>query len=92
MARRLQDRRVIIASPKCDRPIVGWDSFELLDPLLDEARHQVTELGNNYIGSEHLALAIVKFADPRLSALLRHCGATYKKVRDAVIELLRPEA
>jgi Clp amino terminal domain, pathogenicity island component len=60
------DQHVAIALPKPDRPVAGWDSVELLEPLLDEAQHQATELGHDYIGSEHLVLAIAKLAEPRL--------------------------
>jgi ATP-dependent Clp protease ATP-binding subunit ClpA len=86
------DQNVVIALPKRDRPVVAWDCVELLEPLLDEAQHQATELGHDYIGSAHLVLAIAKLADPRLSALLRDCGVTHEKVRGAVIKLLQPEA
>ena len=55
-----------ITSP-CPRPLSldGWDSEDLLNPLLDQAEHEAKELGHNYLGSEHLVLAIVKLADPR---------------------------
>ena len=90
-AKNCDNQRITIALPKHDRPFVRWDSDELMEPLLDEAQQQATQLGHNYIGSEHLVLTIVKLADPRLSALLRDCGVTYHQVRNAVIRLFEPE-
>src|SRR5262249_12847121 len=52
----------------------GSDFEALLDPLLRQAEHEANELGHNYVGSEHLVLAIVHRADPTLTALLQQHG------------------
>jgi len=45
-------------------------------------------MGNNYVGSEHLVLAIVRLADPTLSGLLQqHTLST--AVERVDLELLR---
>ena len=83
-------QRGAVEAPKPDGPFVDWESDALLEPLLCQAQHEAKELGHNYIGSEHLVLAIVKLADPMLSAMLRECGVSYARVREAVIALLLP--
>ena len=69
-----------------------WDSEALLEPLLRQAEHEVQELGHNYVGSEHLVLAIVQLADPTLTTLLHQHGVSHGKVRGAVVRLLRPQS
>ncbi len=72
------------------RPPIGWDNEEHLEPLLRQAELEALELGHNYLGSEHLVLAVVKLADPGLSILLHEHGIEYVLVRDAVVRLLQP--
>jgi Clp amino terminal domain, pathogenicity island component len=84
-----QCRRVV---PKPDNPFLGWHSEDLLEPLLRQAQHEAKDLGHDYIGSEHLVLAIVKLADPMLSTLLREGGVRYEQVREAVVALLHPKS
>ena len=79
-----------IAVPKAALPYDGWDSEDLLNPLLDQAEYEAKELGHNYLGSEHLVLAIVNLADPSLKTLLEEHGVAYEKVREAIIGLLSP--
>jgi Clp amino terminal domain, pathogenicity island component len=83
--------QVRIVEPKPDQPFGGWDCEDLLEPMLRQAQAEASELGHDYIGSEHLVLSIVKLADPELSGLLRDCGVTYEGVREALLTLLRPE-
>ena len=80
---------VVVSEP--DQPVVRWDSEDLLEPLFRQAKDEAQELGHDYIGSEHLVLAIVKLADPTLQTLLRECGVTHERVKEAVVALLRPE-
>lgn len=68
----------------------GWDSDALLEPLLRQAEHEARELGHNYVGSEHLVLAILKLADPALTTLLQQHGVSHSKIRETVVSLLRP--
>jgi hypothetical protein len=87
-----KDRRGAVLVPRPNQPFVPWDSDDLLEPLLSQAQSEAKELGHDYIGSEHLVLAIVKLADPTLGNLLRDCGVTHERVREAVVDILRPEA
>jgi hypothetical protein len=80
--------RVVVLTP--GQPHVGWDSDNLLEPLLRQAEREAKELGHNYVGSEHLVLAIVKLADPALRTVLEAHGVTYERVRETVVRLLRP--
>jgi ATP-dependent Clp protease ATP-binding subunit ClpA len=66
------------------------DFTSLIEPLLRQAEREAAELGNNWVGSEHLSLAIVRTADPELASLLRRHGATYERVREAIVERFRP--
>ena len=68
----INDRGAVVIDT--GRPYDGWDSDALLEPLLRQAEHEAKELGHNYIGSEHLVLAIVELADPALTALLQQHG------------------
>jgi hypothetical protein len=69
----------------------AWDFEDLLEPVIRQAEHEANELGHNYVGSEHLVLALVKLADPLLATLLKQHGVTYEKVREAVVRLLQPD-
>ena len=68
----------------------GWDFDDLLEPLLRRAEHEAKELGHEYVGSEHLVLAILQVADPVFNALLKHHGVSYEQVKDSVVSLLVP--
>jgi ATP-dependent Clp protease ATP-binding subunit ClpA len=73
------------------RPYDGWDFEDLLEPLLSEAELEAKELGHNYVGSEHLVLAIVKLGDPALTTLLTQHGVSHTKVTEAVVSFLHPQ-
>jgi ATP-dependent Clp protease ATP-binding subunit ClpA len=68
----------------------GWDFDDLLEPLLRQAEHEAKELGHEYVGSEHLVLAILQVADPVFNALLKQHGVSYEQVKDSVVSLLVP--
>ena len=59
-----------------------------LETLLGAAEHEALGLGHNWVGSEHLLLAIVRLADPRLRELLDHHRVVYDGVRQAVRDFL----
>jgi ATP-dependent Clp protease ATP-binding subunit ClpC len=60
-----------------------------LAPLLAAAEQEALGLGHNWVGSEHLVLAIVRLADPCLREVLDRHGVRYTEVRQAVLDLLR---
>ena len=53
-----------------------------------QAGHEASELGHDYVGSEHLVLAVVRSADPSLAALLQQHGIGHEAVKEAVVKLL----
>ncbi len=59
----------------------------VLELAADEARR----LKHNYIGTEHLLLALVREKDGIAAKLLRKFGLNLEKVREQVIEYLGPE-
>lgn len=59
-------------------------------PLLDGAVQEARGLGHDYVGAEHLLLASVRLACPRFRELLDRYGVFYYRVRDAVLDVLRP--
>src|SRR5262249_7123346 len=66
--------------------VVDWNTPVL--PLLDHAEHEALGLAHNYVGTEHLLLAAVGNACPRLQNVLRSFGITVDGVRHAIVDLL----
>ena len=60
-----------------------------LAPLLGAAEHEARGLGHNWVGSEHLVLAVIRVADPRLREVLDRHRLGYERVRQAVVDVLR---
>jgi len=73
---------------KTGEPYHYWDFEALLEPLLRQAEHEALALGHNYVGSEHLVLAIIRLADPLLTELLQKHAVVYDRVKEAILELL----
>jgi ATP-dependent Clp protease ATP-binding subunit ClpA len=61
----------------------------LLESLLQRAEHEALALGHNYVGSEHLLLAVVRQACPLLSEVLLQREVDHARVREAVLSVLR---
>ena len=70
----------------------AWDFAALLEPLLQAAEHEATSLGHNYVGSEHLLLAIVRMACPKLRAVLEGHSIEQDRLRTAVQKFLAPNS
>ena len=60
-----------------------------LEPLLATAEHEALALGHDYVGSEHLLLATIQRACPRLREVCEAHGITCDRARNAVLDLLR---
>lgn len=60
-----------------------------LEPLLEAAEGEAHDLGHNWVGSEHLLLAVVRLADPQLAGLLDRHGVAYDGARRAVVAVLQ---
>jgi ATP-dependent Clp protease ATP-binding subunit ClpA len=65
------------------------DTQTPLRTLLDQAEHEALNLGHNWVGTEHLLLAVIHHACPRLQVTLRRHAITHDAVRQAVLNLLR---
>jgi ATP-dependent Clp protease ATP-binding subunit ClpA len=70
-------------------PYQDWDFAALLEPLLQQAEHEAKELGHNYVGSEHLVLAISASSTPPLADLLQEYGVSRQRVKEAVLNVLQ---
>ena len=55
--------------------------------ILDTAREEASEMGNNYVGSEHLLLAILKDTATPLSRLLCAQGVYYFQLKEDLMVL-----
>ena len=55
--------------------------------ILDTAREEAREMGNNYVGSEHLLLAILKDTATPLSRLLCAQGVYYFQLKEDLMVL-----
>jgi hypothetical protein len=86
----LDEHRSIVIAGWTIHPNRTWDFEDLLEPILRQAEYEAKELGHNWLGSEHLVLAILKLAVPALQTLLQQHGVAYEPVREAVIRLLQP--
>ncbi len=60
-----------------------------LEALLDRATREAEALGHDYLGTEHLLLAIIAGADSHLSSVLLRHDITHERLKHAVVELLR---
>jgi len=76
-----------VVLPSGQRVLVVDRNTPLL-PLLDHAEHEALGLCHNYVGTEHLLLAAVNNACPRLQDVLRSFGITADGVRQAIVDLL----
>ena len=70
-------------------PYQPWVFAALLEPLLQHAEHEARELGHDYVGSEHLVLAICASSGPPLSDLLQQYGISRQRVKEAVLGVLQ---
>jgi ATP-dependent Clp protease ATP-binding subunit ClpA len=83
--------RGVLLHADTHRPYEDWDLEDLLEPLLSAAELEAKKLGHNYLGSEHLVLAIVRLGSPALTTLLTQHGVSHGKVTEAVVSLLHPQ-
>ncbi len=87
LARRPDGTRVVVLPS--GRRAAAVDTEGPRKPLLEQAEHEALGLGNDWVGTEHLLMASVRSACPRLADLLRRHGIHYDGVRFAVLETLR---
>ena len=58
-------------------------------PLQGQAEHEALGMGNDWVGTEHLLLAAVRFACLRFRVVLDRHAISYDQVKEAVREVLR---
>jgi len=73
---------------KTGEPYVPWDFESLLEPVLENSEKEAREFGHDYVGSEHLLLALINLAGPQLSDVLRQHSIDRSHTKAAVEEIL----
>jgi ATP-dependent Clp protease ATP-binding subunit ClpA len=64
-----------------------WDFDTLVEPLIRQSIDEASSCKRGIVGVEHLLLAIIRLADPALSALLQDSHIVYNRAREAALEL-----
>jgi ATP-dependent Clp protease ATP-binding subunit ClpC len=57
--------------------------------VLELTRHEASQLGHNYIGTEHILLGLIRERDGVAAQVLVKLGADLNRTRQQVIEMLR---
>ena len=63
---------------------------DTLRSVILAARNEANAMEYNYIGTEHLLLALLRVQDSRSATILRNMGANVEKIRLAVLAALDP--
>lgn len=87
-ANPLAERNGALIFQRTGQPVPPINYEALLDPFLRRAEQEARTIGHNYVGSEHLVLAVISSADSRLSTLMRSHGITHERVKQAILKLL----
>jgi Clp amino terminal domain, pathogenicity island component len=82
------ERRILINAPRGTSPVADPPFTPLAADSMERAGAEAVALGHNYVGTEHLLLAL--FGDPESLAtkILTDLGADRGQFRDRVIEML----
>jgi ATP-dependent Clp protease ATP-binding subunit ClpC len=56
--------------------------------LIERGRQEAASLKHDYVGTEHLLLAIIRTADASLSSILADFGVTYERAQNAIVNIL----
>jgi dienelactone hydrolase len=70
------------ASPESNREVLPID---LQSELLTSAREQAASLGHDFLGTEHVLLALLCRSDERLKDVFRKAGVTADEIRAAIL-------
>jgi len=60
-----------------------------LEPLLATSEAEALGMDHEYVGTEHILLATIRRACPRLREVLQNHGITYVRTKAPIIEVLR---
>jgi len=81
-------RNGVLILKKTGEPYKEPDFSALLEPLLGQAEHEAMALGHNYIGSEHILLAVIKLANRQLTEVFERHGLSYERIRSSAVDVL----
>jgi ATP-dependent Clp protease ATP-binding subunit ClpA len=80
-------RRGVVVDSRTGERIL-FDPAPALAPLLEQAVREARQLGHNYVGSEHLLLAVISSADSELAAILDDHLIAHDGAQETILELL----
>lgn len=69
----------------------GFGYTPRVKKVMDLSFYESRNLGHNYIGTEHLLLALIREGDSVAARILKDCGVDLQVVREQVIKLLKEE-
>ena len=87
LRRRIEETCVVGSSLLQEGDVPFTDT---LRSVILAARNEANAMEYNYIGTEHLLLALLRVPDSRSAAILRNMGANVEKIRLAVLAALDP--
>ena len=74
---------------KSREPYHSWYFDSVVEPLLGQSQREAASLRHDYIGSEHLVLAVISLADPMLLEVLRRHHIDHPRSKQAILEILQ---
>ncbi|MBN1551285.1 ATP-dependent Clp protease ATP-binding subunit [bacterium] len=83
------ERRVILGTRRSYRRDIPFS--DLSKKVIEAAIYEAKELGQNYIGTEHILLGMVRERNGLAGKLLRDAGLNLDVLHETIIELLSPE-
>ena len=78
----------VLVHERTRQPYTGWEFRAHFERLLGQAEHEALAMVHEYIGSEHLLLAVVRMASSEFATVLSKAGITYERVSKSVRETL----
>lgn len=81
--------RVVVAAPTKPPPGSTFDRFtDRSRKVLQLARQEAASMGHNYVGTEHILLALLAEGSGVAAAVLRNAGLTTAALRAEVLRIL----
>jgi ATP-dependent Clp protease ATP-binding subunit ClpA len=69
--------------------VIALDFHAPLEAFLEAAEHEALRMKHSWVGSEHLLLAAIQRACPRLREILKAHSVSYDGIKEQVIGLLK---
>lgn len=76
---------MLLMSEECDK--MKYRFHKQVSAIMRDAAGEAKDMGNNYIGSEHLLLAILKDTTTPMSKLLAKQGIYYYQLKEDLMVL-----